>query len=239
MASASSHEIIVSRSSNTLFWYTCKSVVSKPAIASPDYGLCTRLDASDLGAGGYLFQHDHKPASCVKAAYVPEECICQERIVRYVSKAFKRSMLIMPTFYKEAKAVVLVLSSCRYYIDNSPFCVHVFGDHCPLKWIHTCMKGPVSSWMNVELAGIYFKYHYFPGPRNVIADALAVSRWCRARSLVFTVRRRFGLPFLTDFPHGAALLSLCGCMLARTRKRLNAGFKLGAFPRMPFVFRPM
>lgn len=121
----------------------------------------------------YLFQHDHKPASCVKAVYVPEECICQERIVRYVSKAFKRSMLIMPTFYKEAKAVVLVLSSCRYYIDNSPFCVHVFGDHCPLKWIHTCMKGPVSAWMNVELAGIYFKYHYFPGPQNVIADALS------------------------------------------------------------------
>ena len=35
------------------------------------------------------------------------------------------------------------------------------------------MKGPISAWMNVELAGIWFKYHYFPGPQNVIADALS------------------------------------------------------------------
>ena len=136
------------------------AILAAPALHMPDFTkpFCGRSDASDYGVGGYIYQLSETGATCV---------------VKYVSAPYKPSMLHKPTFYKEAWAVVFVISAGRVYISMSPF-VYTHGtDHAPLRWMKLCLKGPISAWIAESIGDLQFRIEYVKGPENIVADALS------------------------------------------------------------------
>jgi len=149
-------------------------------------------DASDFGMAGWLFQLVplSGPGSCDQRHTPSLEVVLKLGMVEYakllerfegycihtirlLSKPFGKDMMARPTFYKEAKAVFWFLDKCRYYLVSSPFEVSIYSDHAPLQWIRHSRRGPVSAWMVEDAKEIRFSVHYWPGPENVISDALS------------------------------------------------------------------
>ena len=58
-----------------------------------------------------------------------------------------------PAYYKEADQLSTGLTFARPYGEVSPHPTLGITDHCPLKWIKTSAKGPVTEWRIENLNG--------------------------------------------------------------------------------------
>ena len=81
-------------------------------------------------------------------------------------------MIDRPIYYKEARALVMVVGKCRLFIECSPFPACVRTDHAPLQWMKHARRGPLAAWRIEELAGLDYTVEYIDGAKNVLADAL-------------------------------------------------------------------
>ena len=96
-----------------------------------------------------------------------------KNIIMYVSEPWRGSMIDRPIYYKEARALVIVVSKCRPIIECSPHTVTVRTDHAPLRWIQHARRGPLAAWRVEELSGIDYEVEYISGSKNCLADALS------------------------------------------------------------------
>ena len=78
-----------------------------------------------------------------------------------------------PPYYKEAHALVSMLTDARYYVEATEFPMIAYTDQQPLAYIKTCAKGPVLGWCIENLMGMRYEVRYLPGEVNIEADALS------------------------------------------------------------------
>lgn len=170
------------------------SVLASYPIFAPRWDLSFHgmTDASDFGMAGWLFQLvPTEGEGCCPALHIPSRELVEElglveyaqllarfsghciHTIRFLSKPFNKAMMARPTYYKEAKAIFWFLKECKFYLVSSPFEVRLYTDHAPLQWIKHSRRGPVSAWMVEDAGLIQFSTEYWPGPINVISDALS------------------------------------------------------------------
>lgn len=124
-----------------------------------DLQFCLRVDASDNGVGGYLFQPDGE----------------RENIIIMLSKAFSESQRRWCTFDKEMFAIIYAVDKCARYLYGETFTI--YSDHRPL--MHVAIQATqqkasarVLRWM-MRLSNFTFRVQHIPGAKNVVADALS------------------------------------------------------------------
>ena len=113
--------------------------------------LCT--DASDYGAGGYLYQ-------TVEGV---------EKTIAFISKAFIKGELKWATIQKEASAIFFCCKQLHHLLST------ILTDHRNLLYLKSSSNPVIARWY-VALQELDYDMAYIPGPLNIVADAM--SRLC-------------------------------------------------------------
>ena len=145
-------------------------------LPDPSKQFALRIDASNDGVGGYLFQFAEKHSK-------------EERPMLFFSKAFSETQRKWAAVEKEAYAIVYAISRCSRYLEGPKF--QIYTDHKPLLWMLN------SSWKGPERAKIYrwllllmqydFELIHTPGKLNIVADALSRTPYAPKEALMQSV----------------------------------------------------
>ena len=138
----------------TLKHYLC----SAPVIAYPDFDrpFLLQSDASDVGLGAILAQHDGKGP---------------ERVIAYASYTLSPREQNYSTIEKDALAVVFAVKHFRFYLLGKKY--SVITDNSALRWLHSVEpKGGIARWI-MDLQEFEFDIQHRPGNANQNADALS------------------------------------------------------------------
>lgn len=134
-------------------------MTSAPVLVHPDLTkpFVVETDASDVGTGAVLLQHDEN-----------------DRLhpVAYESKKLSPSERSYPIQERELLAVLLALRSWRCFLEGSAFVVYT--DHNPLQYLRSQVKPTprLVRWLaEIELYNPTIKYK--PGKDNGVPDALS------------------------------------------------------------------
>ena len=133
-----------------------------------DLQLFLATDASDVGAGGHLYQ------------MVPVEGAGDKtvrRTIAFFSKAWTATMRRRPVFYREAWAMLHFLAKSRVFAMSNQFPVMVQTDHATLQWVKRNDKGAVTSFLLDELKDMRFEVQYNSGSSKVISVPDSLSRY--------------------------------------------------------------
>ena len=115
-----------------------------------------QTDASDVGLGAILAQHDGNG---------------QERVIAYASYTLSPREQNYSTMEKEALAVVFAVKHFRFYLLGKRF--SVITDNNALRWLHSLEpKGRIARWI-MDLQEFEFDIQHRPGNANQNADALS------------------------------------------------------------------
>jgi hypothetical protein len=127
-----------------------------PLLSFLDYNkpIYLRTDASDTGAGGYLFQIHN-------GVHIP---------VAFASVAFNDVQCRWSTYEQEAFAVYFSITKFEHHLKGAHFTVET--DHRNLKFISSSTTPKVVRWRMV-LAEYDFDIQHLPGDDNLVADALS------------------------------------------------------------------
>jgi len=131
---------------------------SAPVLAYPDFDrpFLLQTDASDVGLGAILAQHDGNG---------------QERVIAYASYTLSPREQNYSTMEKEALAVVFAVKHFRFYLLGKRF--SVITDNNALRWLHSLEpKGRIARWI-MDLQEFEFNIQHRPGKSNQNADALS------------------------------------------------------------------
>ncbi len=133
-------------------------------LPDPSKQFCIRIDASNEGIGGYLFQYEDMEQK-------------KERPILFFSKAFNETQSRWSIVEREAYAVVYAIGKCSRYVDGTKFLV--FSDHKPLLWMlnykwNGTEKAKVFRWL-LTIMQYDFQVIHQSGKSNVVADALSRS----------------------------------------------------------------
>ena len=131
---------------------------SAPVLAYPDFDrpFLLQTDASDVGLGAILAQHDGNG---------------QERVIAYASYTLSPREQNYSTMEKEALAVVFAVKHFRFYLLGKRF--SVITDNNALRWLHSLEpKGRIALWI-MDLQEFEFDIQHRPGKSNQNADALS------------------------------------------------------------------
>ena len=133
-----------------------------------DLPLYLATDASDVGAGGHLYQ-------LVPAVGAGDKAV--RRTIAFFSKTWTATMRRRPVFYREAWAMLHFLSKSRLFAMSNHHPVKVQTDHVTLQWIKKNDKGAVTSFLLDELADMRFTITYHKGKSTVISVPDSLSRY--------------------------------------------------------------
>ena len=131
---------------------------SAPVLAYPNFDrpFLLQTDASDVGLGAILAQHDGNG---------------QERVIAYASYTLSPREQNYSTMEKEALAVVFAVKHFRFYLLGKRF--SVITDNNALRWLHSLEpKGRIARWI-MDLQEFEFDIQHRPGNANQNADALS------------------------------------------------------------------
>src|SRR6267143_1384874 len=117
-----------------------------------------RTDASDVGIGAVLLQHDDATQAM--------------RPVWYASRQLNKAERNYSTTHRECLGVIYGVRQFKQYIEFTQFTIET--DHQALKWLMALKdpSGRLARW-SLELQELDFKIEHIPGTHNVIADALS------------------------------------------------------------------
>ena len=117
------------------------------------------VDASGVGAGAVLMQHDSKGI---------EHPVC------YFSRKFNQHQKNYSTIEKEALALVLAVQHFDVYLNTTKYPIAVRTDHNPLVFINK-MKNHNQRLLRwgLLLQEYDMDIHHIKGKENVLADALS------------------------------------------------------------------
>lgn len=115
-----------------------------------------QTDASDVGLGAVLAQHDANG---------------RERVIAYASYTLSQRERNYSTMEKDALAVVNAMKHFRVYLLGRKF--QVIADSSALRWLHSLEpKGRIARWI-MDLQEFEFEVQHRPGNSNQNADALS------------------------------------------------------------------
>src|SRR6267143_2398551 len=117
-----------------------------------------RTDASDVGIGAVLLQHDDATQAM--------------RPVWYASRQLNKAERNYSTTHRECLGVIYGVRQFKQYIEFTQFTIET--DHQALKWLMALKEpiGRLARW-SLDLQELDFKIEHIPGPQNVVADALS------------------------------------------------------------------
>ena len=128
----------------TLKHYLC----SVPVLVYPDFDrpFLLQSDASDVGLGAILVQHDGKGP---------------ERVIAYASYTLSPREQNYSTIEKDALAVVFAVKHFRFYLLGKKY--SVITDNSALRWLHSLEpKGGIACWI-MDLQEFEFGIQHRPG----------------------------------------------------------------------------
>ena len=160
-----------------------KALMTPPVLIYPnpakEYVLYT--DASKHAWGAVLMQHADKepekapqdstakPIAALKPVDPKEPTLFP---VVYASKQFHGSQKYWPALVKEAYAVYSAVKRLSYYITGGV--VHLRCDHLPLaKFLERNTGSEKVNHWSLEISDQNIVFHYVPGKKNALADALS------------------------------------------------------------------
>ena len=136
-------------------------LTTAPVLAAPNFSLpfSIAVDASDMGAGAVLLQHDNDGL---------EHPVC------FFSRKFNQHQRVYSTIEKEALALVLGLQHFEVYVGGAVQPVVIYTDHNPLVFLdrmRNCNQR-LMRW-SLILQGYNLEIRHIRGRDNVVADALS------------------------------------------------------------------
>ena len=142
----------------------------------PDYSkdFKMRVDASDFGCGGYLFQEGSNG---------------EENVIRYFSRAWNSVQEKWDIVEREAFALIYGVTKCEEIIDG--FHCTIFTDHKPLIYMMKAVnsgkaKAKVFRWMFL-LRSFDIDVIHVPGKENIVADTLSRKPFVRKMNQINVV----------------------------------------------------
>lgn len=135
------------------------AMCNTPVLALPDFSrpFGIRMDASDYGIGGVLFQCDDSGT---------------EHPVAYTGRSMNKNEINYPVREKELLAIIHALRTWRHYLLDQPFSVET--DHQSLEALltqRTCTQR-LARWLNF-LSEYRPEFKWIPGASNDTADGLS------------------------------------------------------------------
>jgi hypothetical protein len=95
------------------------------------------------------------------------------RSIVWFSKCWSDADRKRAPFYLEADALLWGLDKSRFWALSSPFPLYAHSDHLPLKWIHKCERGFVSSKTIEDLSDLHWVQAWIKGTDNSLFDSLS------------------------------------------------------------------
>lgn len=129
----------------------------------PDAPVYLQTDASDYGAGAYLFQKDIQTG--------------EDKPVMFLSKTFIKEQLRWSVPEKEGYAIFWAFNKLDYLLRDIKFILQT--DHKNLIYINTSGSPKVVRW-KLAIQSYNFEIHHIAGVKNIVADAM--SRLCNLES---------------------------------------------------------
>ena len=133
-------------------------LTSAPVLACPNFKkpFILQTDASDLGLGAALIQHDQDG----------------DHVVAYASRSLTNTERKYCVTEKECLAIVWGVEKMRPYLEGYHFTV--LTDHQSLRWLHSIKSpsGRLARW-SIFLQQFDFEIKYRQGVLNRVADALS------------------------------------------------------------------
>ena len=113
-------------------------------------------DASDLATGAALMQDQGQGL----------------QPIAFESRKLQGAERKYPPCEMELLAIIQALQEWRHYLLGPHF--HIYTDHLSLKYLQTQpnLSGKEACWLDF-LQEYDFEIHYYPGKKNVVADALS------------------------------------------------------------------
>jgi len=133
------------------------------------------VDASEDGYGYLIYQLKDQTQPDVRD---------NRAILKYASQAWPAALRHRPPYYQEGFAFVEGACDSKYYAVASPFPLHMKTDHKPLKWLKTCVKGPLNQWRVAKITDLDYDIEHRDGVLNDDADTVSRHPMLGARSLV-------------------------------------------------------
>lgn len=134
-------------------------IVQAPKLEFLNYDekIILRTDASDIAAGGVLFQEYNN----------------RIHIIQFMSTAFSKSERNWSTIEKEAYALYYCILHCNHFLSGHHFILQT--DHKNLVYLHRAEVPKLVRW-RLRLQEYDFTVEHIPGKDNIVADIL--SRYC-------------------------------------------------------------
>ncbi len=92
-------------------------------------------------------------------------------MISFLSEAVDETQRLRPLFYLEGDLLLWCTLKAKYYVLSSPFPLHTYSDHMPLKWMEKTEKGPISSFIIENLSDIQTVHQYIQGKNNTLPDS--------------------------------------------------------------------
>ena len=148
------------------------AVLKYTKLHTPDYSrpIYIRVDASDEGEGGYLFQLE-KPYDDEELKDIDPKHV---QVIKYFSKAYGPTMRKMPIYYREAHAAIFGMKKCEDILMRAHIPTVVISDHAPFQWVlRTVTRTVVTRWIVENICALQWRVVYVAGEKNVVPDALS------------------------------------------------------------------
>ena len=154
-----------------------RALLENNILAAPDFDkqFYCAIDASEDGYGHVIYQ--------LKDTETPD--VRENRaVLKYASKAWPNPLRHRPPYYQEGFAFVEGAADAKYYAVASPFPLAMKTDHKPLKWLKTCVKGPLNMWRVAKITDLDYEIEHRDGVDNDDADTVSRHPMLGARQLV-------------------------------------------------------
>ena len=148
------------------------AVLKYTKLHTPDYSrpIYIRVDASDEGEGGYLFQLE-KPYDDEELKDIDPKHV---QVIKYFSKAYGPTMRKMPIYYREAHAAIFRMKKCEDILMRAHIPTVVISDYAPFQWVlRTVTRTVVTRWIVENICALQWRVVYVAGEKNVVPDALS------------------------------------------------------------------
>lgn len=134
-------------------------LTTAPILANPDFSkkFYVHCDASDVGIGAVLVQHDDEGG---------------ERPIAYMSRKLNTAQRNYSVTERECLAAIEAIKKFRCYIEMQEF--EVVTDHSSLVWLmrQPNLSGRLARWV-LKLQGLKFNVSHRKGKDHVVPDALS------------------------------------------------------------------
>ena len=162
---------------NTAFEQLRTELLNNNILSAPDwkFPFYCATDASEDGYGYVIYQLKDPKAPDTRE---------NRAVLKYASQAWPVSLRYRPPYYQEGYSFVEGASDSKYYAAASPFPLKMKTDHLPLKWLKTCVKGPLNMWRVAKITDLDYEIEHRDGVLNDDADTVSRHPMLGARSLV-------------------------------------------------------